>query len=90
MYSDLETFCDEQQQLHANANKQIIEAIRLNTNVQGYCVHALTGGDWVLGAGLLDLWRNKKLSYDSTKFANANQYLAIRTNPRNVYATQGN
>ena len=89
LYSDLETFCDEQQQLHANANKQIIEAIRLNTNVQGYCVHALTGGDWVLGAGLLDLWRNKKLSYDSTKFANANQYLAIRTNPRNVYANQG-
>jgi len=89
LYSNIESFCEEQQQLHANANKQIIEAIRLNTNVQGYCVHALTGGDWVLGAGLLDLWRNKKLSYDSTKFANQNQYLAIKTTPRNVYANRG-
>ena len=79
----------EQQSLHASANKRIIEAVRSNPKVRGYCVHALTGGDWVLGAGLLDLWRNKKRSYDATKAANADQYLALRVMPRNIYSHQG-
>ena len=79
----------EQQSLHAAANKRIIEAVRSNPKVRGYCVHALTGGDWVLGAGLLDLWRNKKRSYDATKAANADQYLAVRVMPRNIYSNQG-
>ena len=38
----------------------MIEASRLNNTIKGYCIHALTGGDWVLGAGLLDLWRQPK------------------------------
>ena len=89
LYPTLEDFCLEQQSLHAAANKRIIEAVRSNPKVRGYCVHALTGGDWVLGAGLLDLWRNKKRSYDATKAANADQYLALRVMPRNIYSHQG-
>ena len=89
IYPNLADFCKEQQSLHASANKRIIEAVRSNPNVSGYCVHALTGGDWVLGAGLLDLWRNKKLSYYSTKEANADRYLAIRVLPRNIYSEIG-
>ena len=89
IYPNLDDFCKEQQSLHASANKRIIEAVRSNPNVSGYCVHALTGGDWVLGAGLLDLWRNKKLSYYSTKEANADRYLAIRVLPRNIYSEIG-
>ena len=67
----------------------MVEAIRSNPMVRGYCVHALTGGDWVLGAGLLDLWRNPKESYYGTKEANAPRYLAVRVMPRNIYATDG-
>jgi hypothetical protein len=53
-------------------------------------VHALVGGDWVLGAGLLDLWRNPKtLVYDMTKEANQKQIAPIRILPRNVYAEKG-
>ncbi len=89
LYPALEDFCLEQQSLHAAANKRIIEAVRSNPKVRGYCVHALTGGDWVLGAGLLDLWRNKKRSYDATKAANADRYLAMRVIPRNIYSDQG-
>ena len=89
LYPTLEDFCLEQQSLHAAANKRIIEAVRSNPKVRGYCVHALTGGDWVLGAGLLDLWRNKKRSYDATKAANADRYLALRVMPRNVYSDEG-
>lgn len=88
VYPDLQKFCIEQQTLHSNANKRMIEAIRSNPRVRGYCVHALTGGDWVLGAGLLDLWRNPKQSYYGTKEVGAPRYLAIRVMPRNIYAGQ--
>lgn len=88
VYSDVQQFCIEQQKIHSAANKRMIEAIRSNPLVRGYCVHALTGGDWVLGAGLLDLWRNPKQSYFGTKEANASRYIAARVMPRNSYAGQ--
>ena len=68
----------------------MIEAIRSNPYMDGYCVHALTGGDWILGAGLLDLWRNpKSYAYEATKAANNDRIVSIRTLPRNVYAQKG-
>lgn len=90
VYPDVTDFYLEQQKMHGIANKRMIEATRLNDMVGGYCVHALTGGDWVLGAGLLDLWRNpKSLVYDLTKEANQPQIVPIRLLPRNVYAQEG-
>ena len=88
VYPDVQEFCIEQQKIHSAANKRMLEAIRSNPKVRGYCVHALTGGDWVLGAGLLDLWRNPKQSYYGTMEANAPRYLAVRVMPRNIYAGQ--
>jgi len=87
IYPVVEEFYLEQQHIHGLANARMIEATRSNPNVTGYCVHALTGGDWVLGAGLLDLWRNPKQEvYERTKAANQSRILTIRTFPRNVYA----
>ncbi len=90
IYPNVTDFYVEQQKMHGIANKRMLEATRLNTIVKGYCVHALVGGDWVIGAGLLDLWRNPKtLVYDMTKEANQEQIVPIRILPRNVYADKG-
>ncbi|MCA0932462.1 hypothetical protein LCM02_08365 [Lutimonas saemankumensis] len=90
IYPNISDFYLEQQKMHGIANKRMLEAIRLNEVVKGYCVHALVGGDWVLGAGLLDLWRNPKtLVYEMTKEANEKQIAPIRIIPRNVYAEKG-
>ena len=89
IYPDLQKFCLDQQAIHSLGNKRMVEAIRSNDSIGGYCVHALTGGDWVLGAGLLDLYRNPKGSYWGTKEANQPRYLALRVRPRNVYASKG-
>jgi hypothetical protein len=90
VYPDLEQFCIDQQRMHGIANKRILEASRCNPNVKGYCVHALAAGDWVLGAGLIDLWRNPKTrAYDMTKEANRSRIVSIRVLPRNVYAENG-
>lgn len=90
VYPDLEQFCLDQQKMHGIANKRMLEASRCNPNVKGYCVHALAGGDWVLGAGLIDLWRNPKTAaYSMTKEANQPQIVSIRVLPRNIYAEKG-
>ena len=90
IYPDLQRFCLDQQNIHGEANKRMIEAIRSNPGVSGYCIHALIGGDWVLGAGLLDLWRNPKShAYEATKSANQPRIMPIRVIPRNAYAERG-
>jgi len=90
LYPDLEQFCLDQQSIHGAANKRMIEAVRSNPNVDGYCIHALAAGDWILGAGLIDLWRQPKShAYEATKTANRPRILSIRMLPRNVYATRG-
>ena len=89
-FPDLEKYCLEEQKIHGIANKRMIEATRINPIVSGYCVHALTDGDWILGAALLDLWRNPKpYVYDMTKEANQPQIVSIRVSPRNIYAEKG-
>lgn len=90
IYPNIGDFYLEQQKMHGIANKRMIEAARSNSDIAGYCVHALVAGDWVMGAGLLDLWRNpKSLVYDMTKAASGEQIVAIRILPRNVYAEKG-
>ncbi len=90
IYPDLKQFCLDQQQIHGTANKRMIEAVRCNRLVIGYCIHALTAGDWIMGAGLLDLFRNPKTyAYEGTKAANQPRIIAIRMYPRNVYAERG-
>jgi hypothetical protein len=90
LYPDIEKFCLDQQTIHGAANKRMIEAVRSNPDVDGYCIHALAAGDWILGAGLIDLWRNpKSYAYEATKAANQPRILAVRMFPRNVYAGKG-
>jgi len=86
IYATPQDFYQEQQEIHGKANARMIEATRANANITGYCVHALTGGDWVMGAGLLDIWRNpKEAVYNSTQMANKPRILTIRTFPRSAY-----
>ena len=86
LFKNASSFYKKQQEIHGIANKRMIEAIRSNDNVIGYCVHALTAGDWIIGAGLLDLWRNPKgLAYELTKEGNLSKIAVLRTNKRNYF-----
>lgn len=90
MFSNTSEFYLEQQRVHGLANQRMIEGVRSNPNIGGYCIHALTAGDWIIGAGLLDLWRNPKVqAYNKTRDANQKQLTVIRITPRNIYADQG-
>jgi hypothetical protein len=90
LYPEMNQFYLDQQSIHGAANKRMIEAVRANPEVDGYCIHALIAGDWIMGAGLIDLWRNPKTAvYESTKAANQPRIFTIRMHPRNVYADKG-
>lgn len=90
LYPNMQQFYQGQQKIHGTANKRMIEAVRSNPKVDGYCIHALAGGDWVLGAGLIDIWRQPKgYAYQGTKEANQPRIVSIRLFPRNIYAQEG-
>ena len=87
-FPDAAAFCLATQQLQAVGNRLQLEALRTNPRVAGYCLHAFTGGDWVMGAGILDLWREPKRAYAAVAEANAPLILAVRARPRNAFAGQ--
>ena len=66
-----------------------MESLRVDPRADGYCLHAFTDGDWVLGAGVLDVWRQPKAMYAALKQVQQPLYLAIRTAQANVYADRG-
>jgi hypothetical protein len=89
LFPDVPALCRASQQIQADGNKLQMEAMRLNPKLGGYCLHAFTDGDWVLGAGVLDLWREPKLLYHSVKAVQQPLYLAMHTTPQNIYAQKG-
>ncbi len=83
-FGDAAALCRASQRVQAEGNRLQLEALRLNSRIAGYCLHAYTDGDWVVGAGLLDLFRNPKLSYDTVKRVQAPLYLPIQVSPPNL------
>lgn len=62
-FGSLEAWCQAEQQRHAAANKDMLEACRVNPRVAGIGIHAFVDGDWVVGAGMLDIHRRPKAAY---------------------------
>jgi hypothetical protein len=83
IFPDAAALCRASQRVQAEGNRLQLEAIRLNPRLAGYSIHAYTDGDWVLGAGVLDLFRNPKLVYEAVKRVQALLYLAVQVTPRN-------
>ena len=59
-YKTVSELATLQHNFHGRLNRRMLEGARINPLLSGYCVHALCGGDWILGAGLIDIWRNPK------------------------------
>lgn len=83
IFPDTAALCRASQRVQAEANRLQLEALRLNPRIAGYCLHAYTDGDWVVGAGVLDLFRNPKLVYETVKRVQAPLYIAIQVTPSN-------
>ena len=86
LFPTVTVLCEETQLIQAVGNMLQLEALRVNPRADGYCLHAFTAGDWVLGAGVLDIWREPKKMYFAAQEVQAPLYLAVRVTPHNVYA----
>lgn len=86
VFPDFRAFVEACQAVHATGNKLMAEACRINPDIAGIGIHALNDGDWVLGAGLIDNFRNPKKPYYAIKDVFADHYIAIRPSAQNVYA----
>lgn len=76
------------QEIHYTGNKLMAEACRINPDIAGIGIHALKDGDWIVGAGLIDNFRNPKRAYYAIQEVFADHYIAIRPSHQNVYAGQ--
>ena len=88
VFGTMKNMVDWSQTVQSDGNKLMIEALRINSNISGYCLHAFTDGDWVIGAGVLDIWRNPKKQFYMLKQVNAPLYVSARITPANIYAGQ--
>ena len=86
IFPNFHAFVEACQEIHATGNKLMTEACRINPDIAGIGIHALNDGDWVLGAGLIDNFRNPKKPYYAIKEVFADRYVAIRPGKQNVYA----
>ena len=86
IFPNFHAFVQACQKIHATGNKLMTEACRINPDIAGIGIHAFNDGDWVIGAGLIDNFRNPKKPYYAIKEVFADHYIAIRPGKQNVYA----
>lgn len=84
IYPHLDDFCRASQTVQARGNRRQLEALLANENVSGYCIHAFTDGDWILGAGLIDHWQRPKAAYHAIKAANTTPTVLCFPERRNL------
>ena len=84
IFADVDSICRATQEVQARGNKRQLEALLANPLVSGYCIHAFTDGDWILGAGLIDNWQRPKAAHYAIADANKNPRLLCFVNKRNL------
>jgi len=68
----------EAQELQAIGDTQQVEALMINPRLSGYVLTQLNDLSWEFHAGILDVWRNPKLSYHALKRLNQPQVMILK------------
>ena len=86
VFPTLKDFTDACQHIHYVGNKLMAEACRINPDIAGIGIHSLNDGDWIVGAGLIDNFRNPKAPYYAIQEVFADRYIALRPGTYALYA----
>ncbi len=76
------------QEIHYTGNRLMAEACRINPDIAGIGIHSLNDGDWIVGAGLIDNFRNPKRAYYAIQEVFADYFIAVRPSHQNIHAGQ--
>ena len=88
VFPALKDFTDACQHIHYVGNKLMAEACRINPDIAGIGIHSLNDGDWIVGAGLIDNFRQPKAAFHAIKEVFADRYIALRPHAYALYAGQ--
>ncbi len=88
VFPTLKDFTDACQHIHYVGNKLMAEACRINPDIAGIGIHSLNDGDWIVGAGLIDNFRQPKAAFQAIKEVFADRYIALRPGTYALYAGQ--
>ncbi len=86
VFPTLKDFTDACQHIHYVGNKLMAEACRTNPDIAGIGIHSLNDGDWIVGAGLIDNFRQPKAAFHAIKEVFADRYIALRPGTYALYA----
>lgn len=77
IFGSVKDLVREGQELQAAGNTRHIEALLLNPRISGYFLTQLNDVAWEFHAGILDLWRNPKLTYTAVQRLNQPHVLIL-------------
>lgn len=86
VFPDFHSFLEACQEIHYTGNRLMAEACRINPHVAGIGIHSLNDGDWIVGAGLIDNFREPKRAYYAVQEVFAPVFLAVRPEPDRLLA----
>ncbi|MFH1008620.1 MAG: sugar-binding domain-containing protein [Candidatus Latescibacterota bacterium] len=86
MFPDVYSFCRAAQECQAEADRLLIEAMRINPRMAGWCLTQFNDASMEIGAGVLDIFRNTKAAYFALKEVTHPLYLVVHAHPRTAYA----
>jgi hypothetical protein len=81
MYGDLNNLSGQAQRAQMIAAAEMIEALRANPNVDGYCYSQWRDAAWESGPGIADVWARPKREWDRIQRANRPLHVILECEP---------
>ena len=88
VFGSLSNFCRAAQIVQAEGNARMIEALRINPKLDGYCLTQIIDAGWEFSEGILDTWLTPKKAHRALAEVNSPTRIVLNWTPLNIYSGQ--
>jgi len=86
VFGSLSNFCRSVQVVQAEGNARMIEALRINPALDGYCLTQIIDASWEFSEGILDTWLTPKKAHRAMAEVNEPTRIVLVWSPLNIYS----
>ena len=86
VFGTLSNFCRSAQIVQAEGNARMIEALRINPALDGYCLTQIIDAGWEFSEGILDTWLTPKKAHRAISEVNKPTRIVLIWSPLNIYS----
>ncbi len=86
VFGSLSNFCRSAQIVQAEGNARMIEALRINPALDGYCLTQIIDAGWEFSEGILDTWLTPKIAHRAIFEVNKPTRIVLIWSPLNIYS----